>query len=144
MFKHILVPTDGSALSQKAVDAAIQLAATTGGALTGYACLPEYPVSPFTEVIVEPPLDFQMRCERDAQRHLDKVTSQAAAHGVPCTTRVSTHASPYLGIVEAAEGAGCDVILIASHGRHGLTQMLVGSETQRVLSHTRIPVLIYR
>ncbi|WP_347554473.1 universal stress protein [Robbsia sp. KACC 23696] len=144
MFKHIFVPTDGSELSQKAVNAAVQLAATTGGTLTGYACLPAYPVSPFTEVIVEPPMDFQMRCERDAQRHLDEVSSLAASRGVPCTTRVSTHASPYLGIVETAEGAGCDVILMASHGRHGLAQMLVGSETQRVLSHTRIPVLIYR
>ncbi|KKB62616.1 universal stress protein UspA [Robbsia andropogonis] len=144
MFKHILVPTDGSELSQKAVDAAVQLAATTGGTLTGYACLPEYPVSPFTEVIVEPPMDFHLRCERDAWRHLDKVSSLAASRGVRCNTRISTHASPYLGIIEAAEGEGCDVILMASHGRHGLARMLVGSETQRVLSHTRIPVLIYR
>lgn len=144
MFKHILVPTDGSALSQKAVDAAIELATTTGGSVTGYACLPEYPMSPFSEVIVEPPPDFQERCEREARIHLGCVESAAAKAGVRCDIQLSTHASPYVGIIHAAESAGCDVILMASHGRRGLGSLLVGSETQRVLAHTKIPVIIYR
>ncbi len=144
MFKHILVPTDGSELSQKAVDAAIALAATTGGAVTGYACLPEYPISPFSEVIVEPPPDFQERCEREARMHLSRVETAAARAGIRCDIQLSTHASPSMGIVRAAEGAGCDVILMASHGRRGLSHLLVGSETQRVLANTKIPVIIYR
>ena len=144
MFKHILVPTDGSELSQKAVDAAIELATTTGGAVTGYACLPEYPISPFSEVIVEPPPDFQERCEREARAHLGRLEFAAARAGIVCRTRLSIHASPYVGIIKAAESAGCDVILMASHGRRGLGNLLVGSETQRVLANTKIPVIIYR
>jgi nucleotide-binding universal stress UspA family protein len=145
MFKHILVPTDGSELSQKAIDGAIDLAKTVGARVTAYACLPQYPYSPFaSEAIIEPPADFRVRSEREARAHLDEVMDAARRAGVACDSCTSLHPSPYLGIIEAAEHGGCDVIFMASHGRRGLGSLLIGSETQRVLTHTKIPVIVYR
>jgi nucleotide-binding universal stress UspA family protein len=120
MFKHILVPTDGSDLSQKAIDGAIDLARTVGARMTAYACLPQYPYSPYADVVIELPGDFQTRSEREARAHLDQVEEAARAAGVSCDSCVSVHPSPYLGIIEAAENCGCDVIFMASHGRRGL------------------------
>lgn len=144
MFKHILVPTDGSELSKKAIDGAIDLARTVGARITAYACLPQYPYSPFSEVVVEPPADFLERSEREAREHLDEVEAAARVAGVPFSSQTSVHPSAYLGIIEAAESGGCDVIFMASHGRKGLGSLLIGSETQRVLTHTKIPVIVYR
>jgi nucleotide-binding universal stress UspA family protein len=144
MFKHILVPTDGSELSKKAIDGAIDLAQAVGARVTAYACLPQYPYSPFSEVVVEPPVEFQDRSEREARDHLREVEEAARGAGVACTSHTSVHPSPYLGIIEAAERGGCDVIFMASHGRRGLGSLLIGSETQRVLTHTKIPVIVYR
>lgn len=144
MFKHILVPTDGSELSQKAIDGAIDLARTVGARITAYACLPQYPYSPFSDVIIEQPDDFQARSEREARDHLDDIEAAARRAGVACASQTSVHPSPYLGIIEAAEQGGCDVIFMASHGRRGLGSLLIGSETQRVLTHTKIPVIVYR
>ncbi|HVW49120.1 MULTISPECIES: universal stress protein [unclassified Trinickia] len=144
MFKHILVPTDGSDLSKKAIDGAIDLARTVGARITAYACLPQYPYSPFSEVVVEQPADFLARSEREAREHLDEIEAAARLAGVPCSSQTSVHPSAYLGIIEAAESGGCDVIFMASHGRKGLGSLLIGSETQRVLTHTKIPVIVYR
>ena len=144
MFKHILVPTDGSALSQKAIDGAIDLARSVGARITAYACLPLYPYSPFADVAVEPPDDFHQRAEREAREHLREVELAAEAVGVACTSVTSVQSAPYLGIIDAAVEGGCDVIFMASHGRRGLGSILIGSETQRVLTHTKIPVIVYR
>jgi nucleotide-binding universal stress UspA family protein len=144
MFKHILVPTDGSALSKMAIDGAIDLAQSVGARITAYACLPLYPYSPFADVAVEPPDDFHQRAEREAREHLREVELAAETVGVACTSVTSVQSAPYLGIIEAAEEGKCDVIFMASHGRRGLGSILIGSETQRVLTHTRIPVIVYR
>jgi nucleotide-binding universal stress UspA family protein len=144
MFKHILVPTDGSELSKKAIDGAIDLAQSVGARITAYACLPLYPYSPFADVAVEPPDDFHQRAEREAREHLGEVETAAAAAGVPFTSVTSVQSAPYLGIIETAVERGCDVIFMASHGRRGLGSILIGSETQRVLTHTKIPVIVYR
>ncbi|PLZ02109.1 universal stress protein UspA [Burkholderia sp. WAC0059] len=144
MFKHILLPTDGSDLSRKAVDGALDFARTVGARVTAYACLPQYPCSPYSDVAIEPPGDFQRRSEHEARTHLSEVEEAARHAGVDCRSRTSVHPSPWLGIIEAAEHGGCDVIFMASHGRRGLGSLLIGSETQRVLSHTKIPVIVYR
>jgi nucleotide-binding universal stress UspA family protein len=144
MFKHILVPTDGSDLSRKAIDGAIDLAQAVGADVTAYACLPQYPYSPFSEVVIEPPSDFLERSEREARVHLQEVERAGRHVGVAVTSRTSVHPAPYLGIIEAAEKGHCDVIFMASHGRRGLGSLLIGSETQRVLTHTKIPVIVYR
>jgi nucleotide-binding universal stress UspA family protein len=149
MFKHILVPTDGTDLSKKAIDGAIALARTLGAHVTAYACMPQYPYSPYPgniagDIAIELPGDFQTRSEREARTHLQAVEEAAHSVGVACDSCTSVHPSPYLGIIEAAENRGCDVIFMASHGRRGLGSLLIGSETQRVLSHTKIPVIVYR
>jgi len=144
MFKHILVPTDGSELSKKAIDGAIDLARTVGARITAYAALPQYPTSPFSDLATEPPVEFLKRVEREARAHLLEVETAARDAGVVCESVTSVQPAPYLGIIEAAETRECDVILMASHGRRGLGSLLIGSETQRVLAHTKIPVIVYR
>ncbi|WP_153100112.1 universal stress protein [Paraburkholderia hayleyella] len=144
MFKHILVPTDGSDLSQKAIDGAIGLARSLGARLTAYACLPQYPYASFSEVVIEPPVDFQVRSEHEARLHLRQIEDAARLAGIACESQTSVHPAPYLGIIEAAEHGGCDLIFMASHGRRGLGSLLIGSETQRVLTHTKVPVIVYR
>ncbi|WP_456281497.1 universal stress protein [Cupriavidus sp. JZ107] len=144
MFKHILLPTDGSELSKKAIDGGIELAKAIGARVTAYVCLEEYPYTPFSEIVVEAPQAFKDRIEAQARIYLKEVESAAVAAGVPCDTDMSTFAVPYLGIIDAAERHGCDVIFMASHGRRGLSGLLLGSETQKVLTHTDIPVIVYR
>ena len=144
MFKHILIPTDGSDLSHKAIAGGIELARSLGARVTAYACLPQYPYSPFSDFATEPPKEYMQRCEREAQDHLTEVEQAAARDGVQFSTCRSVHPSPYLGIIEAAQNHACDVILMSSHGRRGLGSLLIGSETQRVLTHTDIPVIVYR
>jgi nucleotide-binding universal stress UspA family protein len=144
MFQHILIPTDGSELSQMAIDGGIDLARALSAHVTAYACLPPYPYTPFSEVVVEPPAEYQQRAEQEARDHLRHVEAACEAAGVPCRTIVSLHPAPYQGIIETAEKYQCDLIFMASHGRRGLGSLLIGSETQRVLTHTQIPVIVYR
>ena len=144
MFRHILIPTDGSHLSQLAIDGGIDLARALSAHVTAYACLPPYPYIPFSEVVVEPPAEYQERAEKEAREHLRTVEEACEAAGVPCTAIVSIHATPYQGIIETAEKYECDLIFMASHGRRGLGALLIGSETQRVLTHSQIPVIVYR
>ncbi|APR95567.1 universal stress protein, UspA family [Pandoraea thiooxydans] len=144
LFTHILLPTDGSELSAKAVNGGLELAKALGARVTGYVCLAEYPYSPFSEYVLEAPATFNDRIQQEAQVHLDKLAEAAKAVGVPFRSDTSAFPTPYLGIIDAAERHRCDLILMASHGRRGLTSLLLGSETQRVLVHSKIPVLIYR
>ena len=85
--------------------------------MTAYACLPQYPYSPFSDVVVEPPSEFLQRSEREARVHLREVEMAGRRVGVTVDSRTSVHPAPYLGIIEAAEQGGCDVIFMASHGR---------------------------
>lgn len=144
MFKHILLPTDGSELSKKAIDGGLELAKAIGARVTAYVCLEEYPYTPFSEIVVEAPQAFKDRIESQARLYLREVQNAAEAMGLPVDTDMTTFAVPYLGIIDAAERHGCDVIFMASHGRRGLTGLLLGSETQKVLTHTDIPVIVYR
>jgi nucleotide-binding universal stress UspA family protein len=144
MFQHILLPTDGSELSKKAINGGLELAKAIGARITAYVCLEEYPYTPFSEIVVEAPQAFKDRIENQAKLYLKEVEALAAAAGVTFDSDMSTFAVPYLGIIDAAERHGCDVIFMASHGRRGLSGLLLGSETQKVLTHTDIPVIVYR
>ncbi|AOZ06824.1 universal stress protein [Cupriavidus malaysiensis] len=144
MFKHILLPTDGSELSKKAINGGLELAKAIGARVTAYVCLEEYPYTPFSEIVVEAPQAFKDRIENQARLYLKEVETAAAAAGIPFDSDMTTFAVPYLGIIDAAERHGCDVILMASHGRRGLSGLLLGSETQKVLTHSEIPVIVYR
>ena len=147
MFKHILVPTDGSELSQDTVRRAVSFAKETGASITAFYAKPEYPVTCYGEgVLIDTtsPEKFAELAEAQAQEILDFAANLCQEAGVPCTKLTAVSDIPYEAIIEAATNSACDLIFMASHGRRGFTSLLLGSETQKVLTHSTIPVLIYR
>ena len=147
MFKHILVPTDGSELSQATALRAISFAKEAGAKVTVFFAKPEYPIAYFGEgALIDPttPEKFAEMADQQAAEYLGEVQKQCAAAGIECTTVSATSDVPYEAIIEAAEKAGCDLIFMASHGRRGISGFLLGSETNKVLTHSKVPVLVYR
>lgn len=145
MFKTILVPTDGSPLAEKAIQAAIDFARTTGSTIIGFSVAEPYPFSALSEVSISIDTDmYDQKMEAIARSRVDKVADIARAAGVPCRTEIALSFSPYEEIVKAANKFHCDVIFMSSHGRKGLDKLFLGSETQRVLAHTTIPVMVFR
>lgn len=147
MFKHIFVPTDGSPLSQETVKRAIGFASEAGAHITFFYAKPEYPVAFYGEgALIDPttPEKFAKMAQQQADEILGACTRLAAAANVTCGTASKTSDIPYEAIIAAAEAAGADLIFMASHGRRGFGGLLLGSETQKVLTHSKIPVLVYR
>lgn len=147
MYQHILLPTDGSALSEKANVHAIGLASALGARLTVFHASPEYPTLIFAEGVVLEPIsagEYEMRANEQAHAIVEAVRQRAQAAGVQCETLHSIAPIPWEAILEAARGVGADVIVMASHGRRGLGALILGSETQRVLMHTSLPVIVVR
>lgn len=145
MFKTILVPTDGSELSEKAVQGAIEFAKLTGGRIVAISVAEPYPFTPSSEGGYVPDLNlYEKQMQKFAQVHVAKVAEAAAKAGVPCETHVAQSFNPYEEIVNAAKKYQCDTILMASHGRKGLNKLFLGSETQKVLAHSTIPVMVFR
>lgn len=145
MFKTILLPSDGSDLSKAAAGAAIELARTLGASLIAMSVAEPYPYSPYVEFGAV--VDVQVFADAmQAQAHacVQAIAAAAAAKGVPCTTQVSTSLSPAEEIVDMAQQYKCDLIFMATHGHGGLQRLLLGSQTQRVLAHATIPVLVFR
>ena len=145
MYKHILVPTDGSPLAAKAVRAAIDFAAEVGARVTGYYAIEDMTMhhvgAHLTKELVE---EFDRRSRVAAEEHASEPAGAAKAAGVAFDWRMSKVSQPHEGIIEAARDAACDIIFMASHGHRGLTALFVGSVTQKVLSHSKIPVLVFR
>jgi nucleotide-binding universal stress UspA family protein len=147
MFKHILVPTDGSDFSQDTARRAITFAKEAGAKITVFYAKQEFPVTYFGEgVLIDTvsPEAFSELAEEQAQKILGTVEKLCQDAGVPCTKRSATSDSPYKAIIDAAKQEDCDLIFMASHGRRGITSLLLGSETHKVLTHSTIPVLVYR
>jgi nucleotide-binding universal stress UspA family protein len=147
VYKHLLVPTDGSELSEQAMRAAVKLAKALGAKLTGFYAMDDYPVSPFADYVpanMPSPEEFRAEQEEKAKQYLRILTQEAEAAGVPCKIEFTPNFSPYKAIIHAAEVNSCDLILMASHGRHGVAGLVLGSETNKVLTHSKIPVLVYR
>ncbi|MFC7289869.1 universal stress protein [Herminiimonas glaciei] len=147
MFKKILIPTDGSPLSDKAVDAAIEFAQKMGSELLVLSVAEPYVYMGLMEgagVFPTDPVMYDDKVKEMAQKHLDKVEAATRNKGVSCKTVVSVGLSPYEEIVRVAEEQKCDAIFMASHGRKGLNKLFIGSETQKVLAHTSLPVLVLR
>jgi nucleotide-binding universal stress UspA family protein len=146
MFKKILVPTDGSPLSEKAITAAVDFAKETGGTLVGLAVADhEVPAAMYEGSGAPPSLTgYEAKARTLGQAHVDKIKGLADVANVPCETVVALSTTPYREIINTANQYGCDIIFMASHGRSGLGSLLIGSETQKVLSHSTIPVLVYR
>lgn len=145
MFKTILVPTDGSPLSRQAAAGAIALAQDCGAALVAMSVWQSYPYSPYVEfgaVLDVASYGEQMR--QLAVQCVQEVASAAALAGVRCDTHVAPSFCPYEEILAAAELFHCDLIYMASHGRKGLEKFLLGSQTQLVLAHSVVPVLVHR
>ncbi|NWG32215.1 MAG: universal stress protein, partial [Rhodocyclaceae bacterium] len=119
----------------------------TGARITFFYAKPEYPVAFYGEgALIDPttPEKFAQMADQQAKEILDVCAQLAAAAGVEYATQSKTSDIPYEAIIETAEAAGCDLIFMASHGRRGLGALLLGSETQKVLTHSKIPVLVYR
>jgi len=147
MFKHVLVPTDGSELSEATVNRAISFAQDAGARITFFYAQPDFPMPIYGEgALIDPttPEQFAQSAAQEATRILDSAKGKADAVGVVCDTDTQINEIPYEAIIDAAERHGCDLIFMASHGRRGLASLLLGSETQKVLTHTRVPVLVYR
>ena len=147
MFKHILVPVDGSQLSDSTVDRAISFASETGAKITFFFAKPEYPLAFYGEgALIDPrtPEQFANMAEQQAQLLLNAATAKADAAGVMASGLSSASDAPWSGIIAAANETGADLIFMASHGRRGISGLLLGSETQKVLTHSKIPVLVYR
>ena len=147
MFKHLLVPTDGSPLSQDAVARAVSFAREAGARITFFYAEPEAPAAYLgLGAISNPHLSQALheRLDSAAREILNAARQVAQAAGVDCQLLALVGDRPYELIVQAAESSGCDLIFMASHGRRGVTALLLGSETQQVLTHSKIPVLVYR
>ncbi len=147
MFKHILVPTDGSQLSQDAVRRAVALAKETGAAITAFYAKRDF--SDASHYVGGEELYFRSREveaseEKRAEEILGFVESLCQQAGVKCDKLSLSNNIIYEAIIEAAMRSGCDLIFMASHGRHGLSGLLLGSETHKVLTHSKIPVLVHR
>ncbi|HTT10714.1 MAG TPA: universal stress protein [Burkholderiaceae bacterium] len=144
MMTKILVTTDGSELSRRAIDAAVDLARNLGAALVGFTAVPAYPYASVGEIKPGDYSDFQARVGALANARLAAVETAARAASVECTTRMAETDQPWRAIIDTARDSGCDVIVMASHGRAGVSGVLLGSETQRVLTHSTLPVLVIR
>jgi nucleotide-binding universal stress UspA family protein len=145
MFKHLLVPTDGSALSEAAIQMAVTLAKESGAKVTGLHVIPEFHVLAYgAEVIADTEDQFIQAARQHADDYLMVVTKGATQAGVECDTFTRTRAHPYEAIISVAAQRNCDLIVMASHGRGGMRALLLGSETQKVLTHCQIPVLVVR
>jgi nucleotide-binding universal stress UspA family protein len=133
MFKHILIPTDGSELSSKAVQSGVALAKAVGAKVTGIT-------------VTVPSQVFADTTPTNAagEKCLAQIKDAATAAGVHCNVIHAEHEQPYQAIIEATKRNGCDLIVMASHGRRGVSALMLGSETVKLLTHSTIPVLVYR
>lgn len=148
MYRHVLIPTDGSRLSVKAIKAAARLAKALGARLTGVYIIPPYVPPMYGEAVVYvpevSPTHYKELSEKEAKKALSVVELQAKAAGVPCKTVSLTADQAWQGIIRTARSKKCDLIVMASHGRRGLSGLLLGSETMKVLTHSKTPVLVCR
>jgi nucleotide-binding universal stress UspA family protein len=145
MFKHILLPTDGSKLSEGAIFRGIELARQVGASVTGLYVAPDFHILAYRLASIEDnKAEFAIDRAETATRYLDFISRIAAEARVPCDTVTEVSDHPYQVICRVVEKAGCDLIVMASHGRRGVVGLLLGSETQRVLTHTRVPVMVWR
>ena len=141
MYQRILVPTDGSELTGRAVAAAVGLAKTLGAEVHTLCVKEPFPYGAVAEMQPTPPQEFFDAQERTAAKHVRAVIEACTAAGVPCHGETIEGVQPWEAIIEYAEKKGCNLIVMGSHGRSGLASLFLGSETDDVLKHTKLPVL---
>jgi nucleotide-binding universal stress UspA family protein len=147
MFKHILIPTDGSPVADKAVKAGIELAKALGARVTGYYAIEAIQPQVYGEgYMIDQGLvkEFERSAREAGEKHMAAIAKMAAASGVEFSSLVLKAETPYEGIIDAAKKRKCDAIFMASHGRRGLAGLIMGSVTHKVLTHSKLPVLVYR
>ena len=144
MFQRILVPTDGSELSAKAVKTALELAKQLGSHVYALSVKEPFPYSAISEIQSPSPQVFLDAQERLAQKRVQAVLDACKAAQVPCQAHTVEADHPWEAIHDHAKKQECDLIVMASHGRRGMSAMLLGSETQKVLTHSKVPVLVVR
>ena len=149
MYTNILIPTDGSELAEQAVDKGIALAKALGAQVTIITVVEPFPaLGSFglaeTAALAETLQTYQTEADAGAKALLARAAARAEAAGVRAAVRQVESGYPYEAIVEAAGAVGADLIVMSSHGRKGMAAVLVGSETMKVLTHSKIPVLVLR
>jgi len=147
MFKHVLIPTDGSAVARKAVRAGVALARELGARVTAYYALDVIQPYAFGDGYIldtSTLLGMDRRAKELGRKYLAEIEKAAKAAGVPCQTLMTKPETPAEGIIAAARKRKCDVIFMASHGRGEFASLLLGSVTQKVLARSKVPVLVYR
>ena len=148
MYRHLLIPSDGSEVAEKAVAAGIDFARSIGARVTAFTAMPEYQLPAASEVMSHkrvPSLqEHEDWAKRQAQAILKAISERAAAAGVPCEGDFALCDRPHEAIIDSAKRNGCDLIFMASHGRSGFSALIHGSETKGVLTGSKIPTLVYR
>jgi nucleotide-binding universal stress UspA family protein len=147
MFKHILIPTDGSPVSAKAVRAGIAFAKQSGAKVTGYHAVEQVPAHLYGEGYIADKAmvaEFERRRRDAAKKRIAAVAREARKAGVPFEPLVQIARTPYEGIVEAARKRKCDLILMSSHGHRGFSRLVLGSVADKVIQLSKVPVLVYR
>lgn len=144
MYQRILVPTDGSEITAKAVASALSLAKLSGASVLTISVKEPFPYSAISEMQPVPPQEFYDAQERIANDRVKAVLEAAAAQGVTCEGSTVEALHPWEAILDLAKDKGCDLIVMASHGRRGMAALLIGSETSRVLTHSPLPVLVIK
>lgn len=144
MYQRIVVPTDGSDLSKKAVQTAVSLARLSGAELRAISVKEPFPYSALSEMQPVPPQEFFDAQERLANARVQAVQDAAKAAAIACKAHTVEALHPWEAILDYARAESADLIVMASHGRRGLNALLLGSETQKVLTHSALPVLVVR
>jgi nucleotide-binding universal stress UspA family protein len=145
MFNTILVPTDGSPLSGNAIRSAVEFASINHGKIVAISVAEPLPYTAFQEgaSFIFDSANYEKQVRELAQSHVQKIVDAATARHVPCETHTALSFSPSDEILKASNEFKCDVIFMATHGRKGLNKLFVGSETQKVLAHSTIPVMVF-
>jgi nucleotide-binding universal stress UspA family protein len=145
MFKHILVTTDGSDLAGKAVEAGARLAKSFGAKITAITVTePYHLISVDPQQVADTAVTYHEHTAQHARAALDAATRTCQMNGLECHLVQTEDENPWEAIIQTAATHGCDLIVMASRGRGGLSSLMLGSQTQKVLSHSDIPVLVYR
>jgi nucleotide-binding universal stress UspA family protein len=147
MYKHILIPTDGSPIAEKAVAAGLDYAREAGASVVFFTAMPEYQVPSEAELMARhamPLYEYERKSREQAAAILEKVAALAKSANVPCETDFALNDHPSRAIIEAAERHRCDAIFMSTHARTGFAKLLHGSETQDVLVNSSIPTLVCR
>jgi nucleotide-binding universal stress UspA family protein len=145
MYSHVLIPTDGSELAGKALEHGMALAKRIGASVSVLTVVPPFQVlTTDTQMLEDTPAQYKARTLKNAEEVRSTAARAAQAAGVAYELMVVEHEHPYQAIIDTAGSKSCDLIVMASHGRHGVAAIVLGSETVKVLTHSKIPVLVYR